>query len=162
MKLIISDMDGLNVKEDSSSRIIYNNGNIRHCIGCFGCWVKTPGQCVIKDGYENVGELLSRCDELIIISECTYGGFSVFVKNVLDRAISYVSPYFTMRNNEMHHKRRYENIINISVYFYGENITQSEKETAGELVLANATNFDAKVKGVLFFASADEVKAVVS
>ncbi|MFG6393572.1 MAG: hypothetical protein K1W24_05235 [Lachnospiraceae bacterium] len=38
--------------------IISDNGTIRHCTGCFGCWIKTPGKCVLKDGYANMGELL--------------------------------------------------------------------------------------------------------
>ena len=32
--------------------IISDNGTIKPCIGCFGCWLKTPGRCVIKDGYD--------------------------------------------------------------------------------------------------------------
>lgn len=104
--------------EDDNCKIIYDSGNIRHCIGCFGCWIKTPETCVIKDGYENMGELMSKCNELILISKCTYGGYSTFVKNVLDRSISYISPHFEMRNKEMHHKRRYNNIIDITACFY--------------------------------------------
>lgn len=161
MKLIISDIKGLPIKVDDKLTVINDDGNIHHCLGCFGCWIKTPGQCVIKDEYSNIGQLLSRCDELILISKCTYGGFSPFIKNVLDRAISYISPYFVTRNGEMHHKRRYDNVISISAYFYGEDITQSEKETAESLVIANAVNFDGKVKDVLFFSSAEEAKAVL-
>ena len=161
MKLIISDEKNLPIKSDDKHHVIYNDGSLHHCIGCFGCWVKTPGQCLIKDGNSDMGQLLSRCDELIIISRCTYGSFSPFVKNVLDRGISYISPYFVTRNGEMHHKRRYDNIISISAYFYGEDITQSEKETAKSLVIANSVNYDGKVKNISFFSSAEEVKAVL-
>ena len=31
--------------------VISDNGTIKPCIGCFGCWLKEPGECVIKDGY---------------------------------------------------------------------------------------------------------------
>lgn len=26
-----------------------NRNNVKNCIGCFGCWIKTPGECVIYD-----------------------------------------------------------------------------------------------------------------
>ncbi len=162
MRLIISDVLDLPIAEDGECRVIYNNGNIHHCIGCFGCWGKTPGRCVIKDGYENMGELMSRCSELILISRCTYGGFSPFVKNVLDRTISYASPHFEMRKGEMHHKRRYENVIGLTAYFYGENITENEKQTATDIVSANSINYDGKVNEVLFFNSADQVKEALA
>jgi tRNA(His) 5'-end guanylyltransferase len=68
---------------------------------------------------------------------------------------------FILAKNKMHHKRRYDNVISISAYFYGGDITQSEKETAKSLVTANAVNFDGKVINVLFFNSAEEAKVVL-
>ena len=48
--------------------ITNESDRIKHCIGCFGCWVKTPGICVIKDGYGDLGKLYAECDELIVKS----------------------------------------------------------------------------------------------
>ena len=158
MKLVITDIKELRSLQNTKQKVITDNGRIRNCIGCFGCWTKTPGQCVIKDGYENMGKLFSTCDELVIISECCYGGYSAFVKNVLDRAISYISPHFVIRNGEMHHKRRYDNVIDMTVCFYGKNITKAEMETARSLVTANAMNYDGRVNQVLFFDSADKIR----
>ena len=62
----------------------------RPCIGCFGCWIKTPGSCVLPDSYQEMGKLLSRTSELILISRCCYGSYSPHVKNVLDRSIGYL------------------------------------------------------------------------
>ncbi len=166
MKLLIHDLDretflSLFPKIDNNTQQICNNGNIHSCIGCFGCWIKTPGECVIKDGYESCGEILSKSNELIIISRCTYGGFSPFVKNVLDRSISYIHPYFDIRNGEMHHKRRYNNIITIKVYFYGDSISDREKATAQKLVSANAVNYDGIVRKVLFMDSVYKLGGIV-
>lgn len=159
MKIIISDILNLPLQADGGLKILDSAVNLQHCIGCFGCWVKTPGQCVIKDEYADMGKLLSGCKDLVLVSRCTYGGFSPYVKNVLDRSICpYVSPYFVKRNNEFHHKRRYDNIINISAYFYEMDITEKEKATALRLVAAIALNFDAKLNGVYFNNSPDEVK----
>ncbi len=80
--------------------IISDTGKIRPCIGCFGCWIKTPGKCVLKDGYDNMGELLSKTENVTIISRCFYGCYSPFVKNVLDRSIPWLLPFFKKRNNE--------------------------------------------------------------
>lgn len=138
-------------------RIISDNGTIRHCIGCFGCWIKTPGRCVLKDGYDNMGELLSRCEKLTIISRCVYGCYSPFVKNVLDRSIPWLLPFFKIRNNETHHKRRYQNNMRLAVHFYGENITGKERETAKKLVKANCANFNVKDYEISFSNSEDEL-----
>ena len=29
--------------------IVLEDKKIDYCTGCFGCWVQTPGECVIKD-----------------------------------------------------------------------------------------------------------------
>lgn len=137
--------------------VVSHNGTIRHCTGCFGCWIKTPGRCVLKDGYDNMGGLLSNCKKLIIISQCFYGCYSPFVKNVLDRSIPWLLPFFKMKNNETHHKRRYQNNIQLAVYFYGESITTEERETARKLVMANCVNFYVKNYKVSFSGSLGEL-----
>lgn len=111
-------------------------------MGCFGCWIKTPGQCIIRDAYGDMGQLLSQCDELLIFSRCIYGSYSSFVKSVLDRSISYIHPDFVKRNGQMHHRRRYRNRFLMKAIFYGGDMSETECETAAALVKANALNFD--------------------
>jgi len=53
--------------------VISDNGSIKPCLCCYGCWIKTPGKCVINDGYNNMGTLLSKCSRMIIVSQCFYG-----------------------------------------------------------------------------------------
>ena len=143
------------IKEDT--HVIYDRGCIRNCIGCFGCWIKTPGKCVIKDGYDDMGEILSKANKVIIISKCYYGGYSPFVKNILDRSISYLLPFFRTRKNETHHKPRYKNNFGLQVYFYGEHISEQEKDTARKLVAANCVNFYVQEQEVLFSSSVNQL-----
>ena len=161
MKLIISDLAHLPDDFTKDSMVIENQGEIRPCIGCFGCWIKTPGVCVLKDGYEDTGAKLGHCDELVIISQCVYGSYSPFVKNVLDRAISYVHPDFDIRHGEMHHKRRYENTMIVSVYFYGKEISLEEQKTAKCLVQGNVVNYDGILKQVRFFPNPQELEGAL-
>lgn len=166
MRLLVHDLESNDCLKTFNNSfddimIISDDGTISNCIGCFGCWIKTPGSCVIRDKYGDMGEHLSKCKEFIIISKCYYGGFSPFIKNVLDRSISYVHPYFTIRNGEMHHRRRYKNKIEMKVLFYGENITDKEKKTAEKLVKGNAMNFNCKDYSISFFKSIMELEGKV-
>ena len=160
MKLIITDLEEFNIPVEGEHKLIKSKDGIRHCIGCFGCWVKTPGKCVIHDGYEGTGIDMSKCSEMILVSKCCYGGPSPLVKMVLDRAISYVHPDFVISKGEMHHKRRYTNVITLSAYYYGEDITAAEKETASRLLEANADNFEGMVKEVRFYNTIQELEGL--
>ena len=90
MKLLIHDYNNEEWSKVATNyegwKIISDDGNIRPCIGCFGCWLKTPGQCVIKDGYDQMGKLIHEADEVLIISKYTYEVsaicylFSAFIK----------------------------------------------------------------------------------
>ncbi|WP_346940776.1 flavodoxin family protein [uncultured Clostridium sp.] len=166
MKLLIHDLESKDFKELfpnhlDDTMVISDDGTIHHCIGCFGCWIKTPVACVIRDKYGDMGEYLSKCKEIIIISKCYYGGFSPFVKNVLDRSISYIHPYFVIRNGEMHHRRRYKNHIDMKVCFYGENITEKEKQTGEKLVKANSINLDCDISSISFVNSIEEMEGQI-
>ncbi|AND83806.1 flavodoxin family protein [Clostridium tyrobutyricum] len=166
MKLLIHDLKADDLKKIFSNIlddmiIISDDGTIHNCIGCFGCWIKTPAACVIHDKYKDMGEYLSKCSDVIIISECCYGGFSPFVKNVLDRSIPYLHPYFIIKNGEMHHRRRYNNNINMQVYFYGQNITERERQTAKKIVKANSINLDCIVDKVVFTHNIFEMKGQI-
>ncbi len=165
MNLIIHDLskeqwEALAFPLKEETKIIDNSGKIKKCMGCFGCWLKTPGRCVIPDEYQRMGELAAKTEELTIISKCSFGSYSSFVKNVLDRSISYVLPFFEIREGEMHHRKRYDNQFLMRVIFYGSDITEEEKETAKELVKANAVNLHGKVKEVLFVESAEKIGEV--
>lgn len=144
--------------QGEQAEIVTDNDTIRNCIGCFGCWVKTPGRCVLKDDYNRMGEKLAHAEELIIISECVYGTYAPFVRNVLDRCLPYIHPYFAKREKEIHHKVRYPNRLRTSVYFYGK-CTAEEKETALRTVKANVVNFNGILEHISFSESREKIKA---
>jgi multimeric flavodoxin WrbA len=128
-------------------------------MGCYGCWIKTPGHCIINEHYQNIGELFSKSDRLIIISRCLYGSYSPFVRNVLDRSISYLLPYFVTINGQTRHQCRYNNKLTFSVYFYGE-VSDEEKETARKLVNSNGIGYHVQKSEVFFYSQSEEIKGV--
>ncbi|MFP3153284.1 flavodoxin family protein [Lachnospiraceae bacterium ZAX-1] len=165
MKLIIHDLsqeqfETLGIVIDADTKMIADDGTIKACIGCFGCWIKTPGRCALKDNYHNMGMLLGKSDEFVVISRCNYGCYSPFVKNVLDRSIPFILPYFTTINGETHHQRRYRRQIAFVVHFYGEDITLAECQTAKALVRANSINLHMTVSDIRFHKSIQDMREV--
>lgn len=161
MKLIITDMPQFPMAVKGEHKIIQPREEIHPCVGCFGCWVKTPGRCILPDSYREVGIEMGRCDALILVSRCCYGSVSPFVKMVQDRGLSYIHPDFVLRQGEMHHKRRYDNVLALSIHLYGADITPAEKETARKLLAANAKDYDGLAKGVYFYETAEALEGVV-
>lgn len=124
---------------------------VRHCIGCFGCWIKTPGRCVIDDRAREFCRVFPRQDEIIIISRLTFGGLSPDVKAVLDRSIGYMLPFFRTLEGEMHHVQRFPSSPSLIYLFYQAAGKAAQKETAQKLAEANGVNFGSPKVTVHFY-----------
>ncbi len=154
MKLLIHDLNENEWNEIAADyegwEVVAGNKDVTPCTGCFGCWLKTPGECVMKDGYDNMGELIHKADEVVFMSRYTYGGFSSSTKSVVDRCIGYILPFFQMRNGEMHHMPRYPEIKPLSFIFRGEGLTEEDKEKAKKYVEAVRLNLNGEIKEIRF------------
>ncbi len=80
---------------------------LAHCLGCFGCWVKTPGLCVEADAGRDIAQAIVRSDVTVLFTPVTFGGYSPELKKMVDRFIPLASPFFQMDHGEMHHPPRY-------------------------------------------------------
>ena len=80
---------------------------IKPCLGCFGCWVQTPGECIIKDAARDVSRAIIQSDVVVYLTPVTFGGYSSELKKVLDRSICLILPFFKTIDGEIHHKPRY-------------------------------------------------------
>lgn len=127
--------------------------SVQGCIGCFGCWLKTPGQCTLPDRGRALAGLIPACDVFVIVSRCVYGGLSPDIKALIDRSIGMILPFFRVIQGEMHHVPRYRRRPSMKYLFYGDDITEPEREIAGRLAEANALNFSAPALEVHFSAS---------
>jgi multimeric flavodoxin WrbA len=98
------------------------------CTGCFGCWTRTPGICILKkDGGAEFLKKIYDADFFIVISKITWGGYSWPIKAYVDRTLPLVHPFFRKVGGEMHHKRRYASSPLLLAIGYGaENGTEEE------------------------------------
>ncbi|NLY09091.1 MAG: flavodoxin family protein [Tissierellia bacterium] len=119
-------------------RLDYNE--ISSCLGCFGCWTKTPGNCVIKEDKANdIARRYVNADVVVLLTQVVYGGYSPDIKAYIDRSICILSPFFTMIKGEMHHQKRYEKYPELYAFGYGKT-TAEEKEIFANLSNRNALN----------------------
>jgi multimeric flavodoxin WrbA len=81
---------------------------IAPCQGCFGCWIKTPGICVIDDAGRNVVQMAVQSDMIVFLSPVTFGGYSSCLKKAIDRMVPIALPFFMKIDGEIHHKSCYE------------------------------------------------------
>ena len=56
-KVTTAFLEGLNSTEENNIEIInISKAKTDHCHGCFACWTRTPGKCVIKEDMEGLIE----------------------------------------------------------------------------------------------------------
>jgi multimeric flavodoxin WrbA len=81
--------------------------NLKGCSGCFGCWLKTPGQCVKRDDSARICQAAISSDLLLLASPLVMGFTTALLKRAADQMIQIVHPYFVIEGGEAHHRARY-------------------------------------------------------
>lgn len=87
----------------------YTLGEVKlgHCMGCFGCWIETPGICVQADAGHEIVKAIIRSELTVLFTPVTFGGYSSELKKVVDRWIPLNLPHFGNYYGEVYHKPRY-------------------------------------------------------
>lgn len=75
------------LKDEAVKYIDLSSLRIANCVGCFGCWTKTPGKCVIRDDATWVYPCIAASDTVLYVSRFCYGGYDSVMKTMLERAI---------------------------------------------------------------------------
>ena len=89
--------------------------DIKPCTGCFNCWVRTPGLCMIDEQANEIAKKLMNSNTVVFVSKIVFGTYSYTMKKALDRMIQIILPYFTLINGEIHHVSRYDSYPNIII-----------------------------------------------
>lgn len=132
------------LQRDSETLVIRPAGRkIANCTGCFGCWLKTPGICVIDDDCRAITREIARADRLVFFTPVVFGGYHPDLKAVLERSIGILTPFFRIFRGEMHHPLR---TPGKAYQFIAVGIQERADEEAAaafrERVRRNALNFN--------------------
>lgn len=132
---------------DSTIQSIYEldltNETIKDCIGCWNCWMKTPGRCVHKDLNVFYTKYL-EADKVIIFSKVTKGFVSGNLKTLFDRMIPMFLPYVEVSTGESRHVPRYAKYPDIEFYYEGNFVTEEGKQILEDYILRTFDQFASK------------------
>lgn len=151
MRLLLSDRY-LNInfiESDENKYIDLSKLKISNCMGCFSCWTKTPGKCIIRDDAVKVYPVIAKSDKVIYVSKIKYGSYDTIMKTMLERAIPTQQAFIRLLNGEAHHVQREVAMKEAVIIAYG-NIEDEEKEIFKRLIERNAHNMNFKSFNVIF------------
>jgi len=76
---------------------------INACQGEFNCWFKTPGMCFHNDDMSMLYPKLLQADIWVFATPVYVDGVSGLMKNLMDRLIPLVEPFFELREGHCRH-----------------------------------------------------------
>jgi len=81
---------------------------IRYCTGCWDCWVRTPGECIVKDGSRDICREYINSDFVLFASPVIMGFTTALLKKAHEKLLPLIHPYFEIVQDEVHHLSRYD------------------------------------------------------
>lgn len=85
-----------------------NRLDLKPCLGCFSCWNKTQGECVIKDDMKEVIEKLLWADITVWSFPLYYFNVPGGLKTLIDRQLPMVLPFMVSDAESGSHPGRYD------------------------------------------------------
>ncbi|MBA3072015.1 MAG: hypothetical protein FP831_00265 [Anaerolineae bacterium] len=121
-----------------------NSSMINGCIGCWTCWVKTPGNCIFTDAIsENYRNYLNS-EKVILLLDTAQGFINHLAKAFFDRTIPLYHPYIEIEDGECHHKKRYEHYPELYFYFDDTCLSEDETQVIEDYLFRTAYHFQSK------------------
>jgi multimeric flavodoxin WrbA len=120
---------------------------LRHCVGCFGCWVKTPGQCVARDASLKMDRAVINADFVLWASPLKMGFPAELLKMALDKHLPLIHPYMEVAYSEAHHRRRYRRYPRIGLLLEREAATdERDLNIVKDILCRTAINFKTRLE----------------
>jgi len=105
MKLTRAFMEGAGWTD--GDKVDVSKANIKGCMGCYTCWLKTPGVCAIKDDMNDIFDKLVSADVVIWSFPLYYFSVPGILKNLIDRQLPMFTPVMSEGTKSGGHPPRF-------------------------------------------------------
>lgn len=100
LKISKSFVNGMKRAGDEVKILNLKDYNIAHCLGCFSCWTRTPGECVQKDDATWIFKDYLKADVVVWSSPLYSFGLTSIAKTLLDRLLPVYQPIIKEREQQ--------------------------------------------------------------
>ncbi len=77
----------------STETLYLKDYKIKHCLGCYSCWLKTPGRCVQKDDMaEELSDRYLNADLVVLASPVYHATMNARMKLFVERTMHMMDP----------------------------------------------------------------------
>ena len=113
------------------------------CRGCFDCWVKTPGECIMRDGIVEINRTSMTSDVVVYLCPVVFGQFSANIKSAVDRWLPNMLPFFTTRKDgSTMHPPRYPDYPKQIFLAYGDSLTDEEAKVFSDITMKHRSSVE--------------------
>jgi multimeric flavodoxin WrbA len=106
--LVQAFLEGAKDAGGTVSDIVYlKDRTIKHCIGCFSCWTRTPGVCVHHDDMPELLLKVREAELLVLATPLYYYTVSGLMKDFMDRTLPLSQPFMEIKGDTCFHPPRY-------------------------------------------------------
>jgi multimeric flavodoxin WrbA len=129
-------------RQNSVTLINLRDITLRYCIGCWGCWVKTPGICSHNDESPFMDTAVINSDFVLWATPLIMGFPSELFKRAMDKHLPLIHPYILEDQGEMHHLGRYDQYPRLGLLLDPEYDTdENDLEVISTIFQRTALNF---------------------
>ena len=116
--------------------------DLRYCRGCWGCWLKTPGECVVKDDTHEIRRQYINSDLALFASPVVMGFTSALLKRAHEKLFPpLLLPHFALVQNEVYHAARYDKYPLMALLLEkGENTDEEDIGIISDIYRRDAIN----------------------
>ncbi|SCY21315.1 NAD(P)H-dependent oxidoreductase [Alkaliphilus peptidifermentans] len=133
-----------NLYDEPLKVIKLGDQSIAACIGCWNCWLKNPGRCVMKDQMAESYHDYVNSDTVILLMDTAQGFINHQAKAFFDRTIPHYHPYIEIVDGECHHVARYKCYPDMVFYYDAVDLKNREEQIIEDYLYRTAFHFKSR------------------